>query len=170
MSEEKNIAKPKKPGLKPSAIAFILCSLMLASAFLPTTILLFVGMLPTLVAFYIDRGSRKAKAMTVGAMNFAGCSPFLFQLWQQGHTYETSLKIIFDPTTISLMYVAAAVGYALDWALCGVVASFLQQKALVQQNHIRDRQKELVERWGKEVTGDFVLDEAGFIKQREEKK
>lgn len=153
-----------------TAFIFLVIIAMASAWFLPTTILLFIGMMPTIVAGYIDRSRRKAKAITVGAMNLAGCTPFLFQLWTHGHTYHKSLELILDPMTITVIYIAAATGYVLDWGMCGIVSSFLHQKGLVQQKHIKERQRELVDRWGKEVTGDFALDESGFVRQREDKK
>lgn len=164
MTEEIPVQQKRKGRLSVSGLMFLFCLLVISSIFLPTTILLFIGMLPTIVAGYIDRTRRKAKTITVGAMNFAGCSPFLFQLWQQGHTYQNSLDIILDPITITIMYIAAAAGYFLDWGMSGVVASFLQQKGIVEQKIIKEKQQELVERWGREVTGDFALDENGFVR------
>lgn len=170
MSEAPQPQEKKKKGFNPAGFVFLVLIVMGAAVFLPTTILLLVGMLPTIVAAYIDRSRRKAKAITVGAMNFAGATPFLFQLWTHGQSYHRSIELILDPMTITVIYIAAATGYVLDWGMCGIVSSFLHQKGLVQQKITKEKQKELVERWGREVTGDFALDESGFARQREDKK
>ena len=130
--------------------------------FIPTTIVLIAGLLPSFVAVFVDRSRKKTKPITVGAMNLAGCSPFLIELWVQGHTVPKALSVISSPMAIVVMYAAAAVGYLLDWAVTGAVANFMYQRGLDRQKAIAKRQAELMERWGKEVTGDVPLDEEGF--------
>lgn len=133
-----------------------------AVIFMPTTILLFFGMLPTVAAGFIDRSGKGIKALTVGAMNLAGCTPFLLELWTGGHTADLSLEIISDPRTIIVIYCAAAMGYLVDWAVSGIVKSLLLQKAKSRTKEIKDRQSYLVKRWGREVTGELPLDAFGF--------
>ena len=135
--------------------------LLAAVLFMPTTILLVVGMLPTVVAALIDRKGG-ARAITVGALNLCGCIPFLMDLWTKGHTTELAVSLITDPLTIIVMYAAAGIGYMIDWALSGIVATILVQRSTSRMEAIRKRQAELVERWGKEVTGELPLDAEGF--------
>lgn len=145
-----------------TARIFLILGLIMAAVFLPTTVLLAVGMLPTLVAALVDRSRRKTRAITVGAINLAGCTPFLLDMWTQGQSFEKAVSIIMDPTAIIVMYAAAAVGYMIDWAMSGIVASVLFQRGLARQQEIEKRQQELVVRWGQEVTGSIPLDEKGF--------
>ncbi len=161
----KQAAKKKKKGnLKTSykGQLFLIFGLVTAAVFLPSTVLLAIGMMPTLAAALVDRSRRKTKAVTVGAMNLAGCTPFLLELWYKGHSFEESAQIISQPTAIIVMYAAAAVGYLIDWALGGIVASVLYQRGNSRKKSIVQRQKDLVERWGREVTGELPLDEQGF--------
>src|SRR5262245_494370 len=83
----------------------------------PTTSLLTLGMLPTVVAAVIDRTGKGTKAITVGAMNLAGCTLYLLQLWTTGHTKEIALTLISDPRNIITIYCAAGVGYMIDWMM-----------------------------------------------------
>lgn len=148
---------------------FYLFFVMIAGLlFLPTTIVLCVGMLPTLVAAFIDQGRKKTLAFTVGAMNLAGCSPFLFELWKTGHDFSKGLEIVLDPKAIIVMYAAAAIGYLINWAMVGIISRILYQKAEARIESIKKQQKKLVERWGKKVTGQLVLDEEGFPVQDKE--
>lgn len=130
--------------------------------FLPTSIILIVGMLPTLVATLLDTHPEKTKGVTVGAMNLAGCAPFVIQLWKSGQSPEHAMQVIFDPFAIVVIYAAAAVGYLIDWSLTGIVSSFLSQRGRARLNDINAQQKQLVERWGQEVTGEIPLDAQGF--------
>lgn len=141
---------------------FLGSGLLLGIVFLPTTVLLIIGMMPTIAAFFVDRSKRKTKAITVGSMNLAGCVPFVLELWMGGHNFDMSFSIVTDAKAIVVMYAAAAVGYLVDWAMTGIIASFLLQRGKARLKAIDKRQKELVERWGKEVTGDVVVDQYGF--------
>lgn len=127
-----------------------------------SSILLFVGMLPTIVAALVERSRKKTRALTVGAMNLAGCMPYLLELWRGGHSIEKALAIVTDPKTITVMYIAALIGYSIDWAISKIVSGYLYQKGLAREKAISDRQANLVERWGEEVTGMIPLDESGF--------
>lgn len=141
----------------------LLCSLI----FMPTMVLLIVGMLPTLVATFIDRTSEKTRGLTVGAMNLAGCMPFLLQLWSTTNSVERAIEIIVDPRTIIVMYCAAGVGYIVDWAVSGLVASIMVQTSAARLQNISKRRAELIERWGREVTGEIAVDRQGFPTEQE---
>jgi hypothetical protein len=157
MAKKKSVSKTSF-----KAQIFLICSVITAAIFLPSTALLFIGMMPTIAAGFVDRSKRKTKAVTVGAMNMAGCAPFLLELWYEGHSFEKSVAIFTDPMAIVVMYSAAGVGYLIDWSVAGIVASILFQKGLARQKAIRARQQELVERWGREVSGELPLDQQGF--------
>ncbi len=140
-----------------SAIGFIAMIV-----FLPTTIFLFFAMMPTLVAGLVDRGGKGTRALTVGSMNLAGCTPFLLELWTSGHTAENALTIISNPRTVVVIYCAAGIGYLIDWAMSGIVATVMIQRSGARLKDIKKRQTDLVERWGQEVTGLLPLDAYGF--------
>lgn len=152
--------KGGKGGLKVQI--FLIGFLILSAVFLPTAVLLFISLLPMFAAFFVDRTRKKLKAVTVGAMNMAGCMPFLMELWTTDHTLEQTFNIIFDPMTIIVIYAAAGVGYLIDWTMSSLVAGIVYQNALARKKVILERQAELVERWGVEVNGTIPLDQEGF--------
>ena len=133
-----------------------------AVVFLPTTILLFIGMLPTVGARLVDRSKARTKVFTVGFLNFSGCFPYWFKLVEQGHKFENTMQILSNPTTIVVMYAAAGIGYMIEWAVTNTVAGFMVQRGKRRLEDIRKFQEEMVVRWGVEVTGDLPLDQAGF--------
>ncbi len=139
-----------------------LVGLLTALVFMPTTILLLMGMIPTIVAAVIDRTGKGTKAITVGAMNLAACTPFLIKLWTESHTAEMSVQLISDPRAMSIMYAGAGIGYLIDWAMSGIVGTLLLQRSSVRIKDIKARQEALVVRWGQEVTGGIPLDPYGF--------
>lgn len=129
---------------------------------LPTTIFLCVAMLPTIVAVFADRKRDGVKPLTVGAMNMAGSIPFLINLWVNGHTMTNAIDLVLDPLTIVIVYSAAAIGYLIDWAMTGIIVSLMFEKGRGRLKVIEKRKEALVERWGREVTGNIPLDDYGF--------
>ncbi len=154
--------KVKAQKLSRNTQLFTAGGIVLATLFLPTTLLLFVGMLPTPAAALGGRGRKKTMVITVGAMNLAGCSPFLMELWGHGNSFDKAFDIVADPETIIIIYCAAAAGYAISWAMTDITATTLYKRGRARQKAIEKRQEELIERWGKGVTGEIALDPDGF--------
>lgn len=142
----------------------LLLSVMLLTsvAVLPTTIVFFIGMLPTFAARFTDKSRQSSRVLTIGFMNFAGCFPFWFKLMQGGHTFDLAVNLVMDPFNVCVMYGGALVGYLIEWGLAGVVAGFMVQKGHKRLEDIKKVQRDLVVRWGNEVTGDTPLDRFGF--------
>lgn len=162
--------RKKSKGLTWRGQIVLIFSLLAAVAALPTTVMLFLGMLPTMVCLFIDRTAEKTRVLTVGAMNAAGCSPFIVQLWTTHNTFENSMSITTDPRTVIVMYCAAGVGYMLDWAISGIVATIMVQRAQHRIGLIQKKQEEMVERWGREVTGEIPVDAYGFALESDDDK
>jgi hypothetical protein len=158
-------APPKKSVQNMQATIFTVAILVLAIVFLPSSLLLMIGMMPSLTVIFVDPARARTKVVTVGVMNLAGCVPFLLDLWTQGHSIDQALSIVADPMAIIVMYSAAAIGYLLDWSLSAIVAGILYQRGQARVVAIRKRQEELVARWGVEVTGHLALDEHGFASE-----
>lgn len=154
--------KKKKKSLNFNARIFLIMGLVIAVVFLPTTVMLLFGMAPTLVIAMVDKSGKKLKAFTVGAMNLAGCSPFLFELWTGGNDFTKSFEIIFDPQAIIIIYAAAMVGYLVEWICTAMVSGFMYQKGVSRRKAILKHQEELKQRWGETVAGHIPLDEDGF--------
>jgi hypothetical protein len=162
--------KPKRKAAKGAhATLFMVAAIVMAAVFLPSSILLAVGMMPSLTVLFVDPARARTKVVTVGALNLAGCVPFLLELWTQGHSIDKALTIVANPQAIIVMYAAAAIGYLIDWSMSAVVAGILYQRGQARQEAIRKRQQELVGRWGVEVTGQIPLDQYGFPIDSEEK-
>jgi hypothetical protein len=60
------------------------------------------------------------------------------------------------------MFAAAALGYMIEWSMTGIVASIMSQKAIARLKAIDEQQKKLIDRWGREVSGEIPLDPYGF--------
>jgi hypothetical protein len=159
MSQKK---KKKKLGFKGQIllIAAIIAGVMFSSL----SVVAAIGMVPTWVAWIVDRTEGRLRALTIGAMNFAGCVPFMMEIFMKGNSMDLAITYILEPRTIVVIYFAAAMGYLIDWAMTGIVASFQVQRTKSRLRQIGEEQKELTTRWGAEVTGAIPLDEFGFPK------
>lgn len=124
----------------------------------PTTLLLSVGMIPTFVAYIVNRKTQKIRTYCVGMMNLGGCVPFVVDTWARGHTIDTALNHVFDPQAIVIMYFAAAIGYMIDWSISGIIASVITQKAQLRLEQIDKIQAEMIERWSEDVTNGIPID------------
>lgn len=160
MAKAKKKTTSKKSGAKHRVL---LAGLFVTSiAILPTTILLFFGMLPSIIARFIDRSKLKTQTLTIAFLNFAAVFPFWFELIHGEHVLRRALDILIDPLHIVIMYGGALMGYLIDWGLSGIVSSMMIQKGQGRLKQIRKTQKELVDRWGIEVSGTIPLDANGF--------
>ncbi len=148
--------KGRGQGIGMKARLFLIVIILLGVTFLPTSMLLFVGMIPSLFAFFMGARGRGVRASTVAAMNLSGCVPFIFGLWAGGNDFETSLDIISNAQNILIMYTAAAFGYMIDFVVTGLVSSFLYQKGKRRMKAIKERQKVIISLWGRGVAGKYL--------------
>ena len=147
----------KKKKKKTGGVRLYLMLVFLAvvcAVFLSTSLILFIGLIPSLVAFFVDQSEKKMKAVTVGSFNAIGCIPFVMQLWDQGKSLEVAMQIIFDPMVLVIIYSAAAVGYLVDWMVVSVATALLYKKGQDRKEAIAKRQAQLIKRWGDGVKGE----------------
>ncbi len=154
----------KSKGFGWRAQILLIIAFFISVMFSAISIVLVIGMIPTIVATIVDRSEDRLKMLTVGALNLAGCMPFLLEIFKKGNDIGTAVGFITQPRTIVIMYMAAAMGYMIDWAMTGIVSSIMVQKGKARLKEIEKQQKMLSERWGVEVTGTIQLDEFGFAR------
>ena len=164
--KQKQVVRRRKKKLSFKSVIVLTFLGVIAMIFSASTVILFFGMMPTIGAFVADRTHRKSQAMTVAAMNLAGCSPFLLKLWTSPYVndVDVAFDIISDVRHITVIYGLALAGYAISYAVTGVVSAFLLERGKKRLKRLGEKKKQLEERWGPEVTGQFELDENGFAK------
>ncbi|BAI73791.1 hypothetical protein AZL_a02600 (plasmid) [Azospirillum sp. B510] len=149
--------KKKKKG---GALTLILLVIPAGLIVLPTTILFGIGMIPTIVAYVVDRDPDKSAPITVGGLNFCGCMPFAIDLWKHQHTLGAVAKILADPLAWLVMYSAAAVGWGLYYGIPPLVAGMEITRAEKRVEVLKQKKVALVQEWGPDVAGDY-FDESG---------
>jgi len=145
---------------KKSLWTFLLLLLPAGLVVLPTSILFGLGMIPTMVAYVIDRDPDKPAPITVGGLNFCGCLPYAIDLWKHGGGVNAALKVFGDPMAWLVMYGAAAVGWAFYYGIPPAVANAEVMRSERRIDALKQRKVALVQEWGPDVAGD-MFDEAG---------
>jgi predicted DNA-binding WGR domain protein len=156
------IKKKKKKSIGAKGQSLLVVLVICAVLFAPTTLILVIGMLPTIVAAFADRSNEGMRGITIGSINLAGCMPYVLDLWMNNHTLENAVVIITQVENLVVMWLAATIGYCLEWVVTGAVSVYMTDRANARILWIEKRQDELIKRWGRKVTGEFTLNEDGF--------
>lgn len=146
------VAPKRRPG-QGGLLVLLLVLLPLGLFVLPTSVLLMVGLLPTVVAWIVDRDSEKSAALTVGAMNLCGIAPYVILLWQGGHSMERAMRFLADPSTWLVMYGAAAVGWVIYFLVPQVVAAGIAMRNESRIRTLEAQRATLVAEWGTAILG-----------------
>jgi hypothetical protein len=137
-------------GMNKIAVMMILAALVPFS--LPTVILLFFTMLPTMGAWASEKGANKYAWLCVGGLNFSGVIPYLFTLWFGVHTVDESLNMLSDAGVLLWAYGTSAIGWMIYMVMPPMVSSWLAFTTDRRVAALKAAQKKLVEEWGNEVT------------------
>lgn len=154
--ERKTAPSRRKGGL------LFFCIMIIVGAIVPfglPTLLLCLGLLPTLVALITDTDPKKSAAAAIGFLNVAGVAPFILELWEKGQTMENAMQIVLDSTTWLIMLGAAALGQLLIYAVPPVVASMTLMKLEARLRLLRDGLSQLKEIWGPDVATHKAVDQ-----------
>ena len=127
----------------------MLVTMLILSA--PTVMLLFFGLLPSVVAGVIDRVEGKYATYCVFGMNFSGVFPFLTDIWFGEHSIDSAVEILTNPLDLMIIYGAAAFGWMLYVAVPPVITTFLSVMSQRRVTALRENQGKIIEEWGEAV-------------------
>ncbi|HER27102.1 MAG TPA: hypothetical protein ENI69_08335, partial [Rhodospirillales bacterium] len=119
---------------------------------LPSVVLIFFGLLPTIVAFIIDRSKQRNASFCVGGINFCGVFPYMMDLWAGENSMDMSIRILTDVFSLVIMYSAAGFGWMIYMTLPPVIAAFISVMAQHKLATLRASQRQLIEEWGEDVS------------------
>ncbi len=166
--KKKKVKAKKKKILTFRMFISLLVVLAFTVMYVESAILLAIGMLPTFVAYFLDKDVGKNKTFTIGAMNFSGCVYYLANIWKSPLPADTLADYLSNPITIIVIYSAAALGYLINYAVTSFIASILRQKSKSRLKRLDEQKKKMEKRWGEKVSGLKDLDIHGFpIEQNE---
>ncbi|MDX2101802.1 MAG: hypothetical protein SF002_04600 [Alphaproteobacteria bacterium] len=116
---------------------------------------LFLAMLPTIVAGFLDRREGKYAAYAVGGFNLSGAIPFLFQMLDGTRPGMVGLvEVISSPFPWLVILGAAAIGWVIYYTIPTLVLRYQGIRDRQRIKYLRQRQVELVDEWGPEVAPD----------------
>ena len=119
---------------------------------LPTVLVLVIGMVPTIVAFFTDRRREKYAAFCVGAMNLLGVLPVALGMWTRDHSMDSAMRNVTNVFNWFMMYGAAAIGWGLYSITPAIVAFVLRVQIERRISKMQGYQQELIDEWGEGVT------------------
>ena len=151
------LRKSKDNALKP-LLWIVLLSIILLK-FPESVILLLIGLLPTMVAFVVDKSSGKYATLCVGAMNITGIFPSIFKLWSGQNDFSQAVQIITNIFDLVIMYGAAGFGWILYIIIPSVVGTLLNIISERRITKLRIQQRGLINEWGKDVAVSPEVDE-----------
>ncbi|TAL04829.1 MAG: hypothetical protein EPO08_00135 [Rhodospirillaceae bacterium] len=140
---------------KSNVALYLLLTVAIGAMIVPTVIVLAVALVPTAVAFIMERKNGYYGGVTVGALNLAGAAPYLTDLWFKGHTVANAVGTITSVLAWAVFYSAAAVGWAIYAITPGIVNSFIAATAGRQITTLRAKERELVQVWGPDVEASY---------------
>ena len=156
MPETLKVEKAAKPAKSNSGslqpLLWVMFITIIMVVFPESVILLFIGLLPTIVAFMIEKSPEKYSTFCVGAMNITGVFPSMLELWAGQNNITQAIQIITNILDLVIMYAAASFGWLLYIAIPPVVRALqnvVGQKKIIE---LVNRQRELIGEWGEDIT------------------
>ena len=134
--------------------AFVVSLWMMLSP--SSLMILSIGMLPTLVAFFCDRTEHKYAVYCVGGLNFCGTLPFLLKL-VSNHSLSAAMNIMGNVFSLGIIYGAAGLGWLLFLSIPPVISTFLIIMSDSRVKSLKTIQQRIIDEWGSSVVEDNVL-------------
>jgi hypothetical protein len=160
--EKKGKKKKEKASKAPAAggrpkmrfknkLMLILFSLLMMGLLRTGFVFFVIGMLPCIVAYYMDVTKHRYTFKSVFAANLSGMMPFITKIIYTGPSSSLLQEIMGDSTTWVIVYGAAFIGWLLV-KVCPMMAQVMVSSAQ-QAQHMRYEwlQKKLESEWGDEV-------------------
>ncbi len=150
VSQEQTQDTPRKArGGRPIMTGILL--LPAIAVLFPSCIVLLAGMVPSIVAYMVDRTGGKYLAITVALLNFCGTLPGLTRLWQEGQAYDAGMRIAADPLHWLVSYGAAAGGWVIYLSVPPILSVYYSSISNNRIDALKRKQAQLIETWGPEV-------------------
>ncbi len=119
---------------------------------LPTMTVVCFGLIPTLAASAVDPYKRsRYLSICVFSTNLAAITPFVFQLWDGGHTFTQAVDIISDPVLWLTVLCGAAVGWIFYGIFPRLIAAYVINMWKYKIGILEKHQQKLMTTWGEDL-------------------
>jgi len=119
----------------------------------PTCALMIFGLVPSIVAYVVDRNTRPMLAFTIAPLNLAGLMPYLLELWTGGDRMPTVVHLLSNVYVWFVIYLSAGAGWLLFLGAPSLVAFVLEGSLDRRKARLKMLQHTLQDDWGPEVGG-----------------
>lgn len=109
------------------------------------------GMLPSVVAYFVDTAPGKPIYKCVLTCNFAGMLPSFAEAMMTGSISATLQEMMLDPFVWFLVYGSAAGGYALIIVCRTLTLASMTISSQTRVEQLKKQQENLIEEWGPRV-------------------
>lgn len=149
--EAKDGKTAKKKGGKLGLYTTMITAGFIAPFMFPTVVLVIIGLLPTIFAFFIDKDRQHSSATAIGAMNCAGITPFVIDLWIKGQSMGNVFQILSEPSTWLIILGAAAIGQTIVAVIPQAMATLTLVHSEMRVKTLKHNLEQLKESWGPDV-------------------
>ena len=151
MSDAKKEETPKKRKGKLPVTLFLVAIVVLGVFFKMTVIFILIGMLPSIVAWYIDNMERKPNFRIIMVCNLSGVAPFAANLIAEGNKTAHVMQMFSDFSAWFVIYSSAGIGWLLVWGCPYLIELCLEIGNFSRIAKLEGAQKKLIEEWGPEI-------------------
>lgn len=148
----------KKPANFKTGIFFLIVSLVFL-IFLPgLSLVLFIGLLPTLGAIISDPTETRAQAFCVGVCNIAGLAPSIHELYSSKFSMKAAYTLIHNEINLLIILCAAAIGWVIFFTVPVITTIFYKSRDRSTLQKLVRRYDELKETWGDAVASSSAIE------------
>ncbi len=144
--------KKDKKGVSIGGIIFVLLALViLVIALKSTFVLVMLGTLPTIIAYYADRSEDKFALSCIACCNLSGVLPYVAELSIKGSSLTHLSDYLGSPRVWFVMYGMAAIGYLL---VKGCPMLYRNSMRVINSSmvfQLEQKQEALVKEWGEDI-------------------
>jgi hypothetical protein len=143
--------KSKKKGGKLGLYIGLTVAGVAAFTMFPTVVLVMIGLIPTMVAFFVDKDREHSGAVAVGAMNCAGLTPFVIDLLIKGQSMANTFQILANPNSWLVILGASAIGQVIVSIVPQAMATLALAHSETRIKNLRNNIELLKTSWGPDV-------------------
>lgn len=151
MAKKPKQSKGKKSGGGIGMVLSLFLALVMLIFMSYGGLLIVLGLMPSFVAFYVDKGRGRDSAKVVMTCNVTGLCPFIIEMFQKGVKSSATQSLIFDPFVWLSILGFSAFGWVLVWAFPRTTTVIMDY---IQTSHIKSlekQQQDIIDEWGPDV-------------------
>jgi hypothetical protein len=163
----------KDKAKRPSSAASLMIKILLTMVSLVVLVIsgyafifFVVSVLPTIVAFIIDKRISRSASNTIGVFNIMGITKYIMDIWNTGTPSEFAKHLLTDSDVWIRVYGMVAIGWIFVWAFPQVWAIYYVRYSVKKAKKLYEVHNDLVREWGPEVAEYFDYKNGDIFKRK----